>query len=58
MMAAQTGLLDLILLACSTLQAVAGSMNKQDSCDPHYISDRPPEVRHYIAAICKAIPAA
>ncbi|MFB9264480.1 hypothetical protein ACFFWD_15080 [Bradyrhizobium erythrophlei] len=46
------------LLVWSTPEAVSGSMNKDDPWNPHHINGLPPEVRHYIAGICKSPPAA
>lgn len=57
-MAKRSWLLALGLLACSNLQAVAGSMNKHDPWDSHHIGGLPSEVRQYIAGICKSVPAA
>ena len=57
-MAIRTWLLAFCLLLCGAVQAVAGSMNKHDPWDSHHINGLPPEVRHYIAAICKSEPSA
>ncbi|MBR0801820.1 hypothetical protein JQ615_41555 [Bradyrhizobium jicamae] len=57
-MAIRTWLLAVCLLAGDAQQAFAGSMNKHDPWDPHHINGLPPEVRHYIAGICKSEPSA
>jgi hypothetical protein len=57
-MAIRSWLLIFVLLACSSLEAIAGSMNKDDPWDSRHISNLPTEVRQYIAGICRSAPAA
>lgn len=46
------------LLLCQGSFVQAGSLNKHDPWDPHHISNLPPEVRQYIAGLCKGPAAA
>lgn len=57
-MAKRSWLLALGLLACSSLKVAAGSMNKHDPWGSEHIGSLPPEVRQYIAELCKSAPAA
>jgi hypothetical protein len=60
-MAVRTLLLAICALLLSELPAVSKGVsvgNKHDPWDSHHIEDLPPEVRHYIAGICKGPPAA
>ncbi|MGY3489510.1 hypothetical protein ACVW1C_007393 [Bradyrhizobium sp. USDA 4011] len=47
-----------LFLLCQGSTVRAASMNKHDLWDAHHISDLPPEVRQYIAALCKGPAAA
>ena len=60
-MTSRTLLLALCVLPLSEPPAApksSGGGNKHDIWDSHHIDDLPPEVRHYIAGICKGPPAA